>query len=146
MDTTKFYMEDLKWRNHLKGLDTDMKATLKHNEQIGWEGAERIKVAQDRHQCRALVKTAMTLRFHKIQANTWSAKRLSSFQEPPLHSCRTTLQLHVSLQQQSCITIVTFNCNMWLHIAEQQKLINVCVWKPSRIQNNGAVLLTANWF
>jgi hypothetical protein len=33
---------------------------------IGWDGMDWIDVGQDRDQWRALVKTVMNLRFHKI--------------------------------------------------------------------------------
>jgi hypothetical protein len=41
-----------------------------HLREIGWDGMDRIYLAQDRDQWRALVNTVMNLRFHKILENS----------------------------------------------------------------------------
>jgi len=41
---------NLKARNHLKDLSTDLSIILKHLEEAVWEGADLIPLAQDRDQ------------------------------------------------------------------------------------------------
>jgi hypothetical protein len=47
--------------------------------EIGWDGMDWIELAQDREQWRALVNTAMNLRFLKIPGNFLNGCKIGSF-------------------------------------------------------------------
>jgi hypothetical protein len=60
---TKFWSENLKGRDHTEDLGIDEKIIFRMVlTEIGWEGVDRIHVAQDGEQWRAVVNMVMDLR------------------------------------------------------------------------------------
>jgi hypothetical protein len=49
--------------------------------EIGWDGMDRIDLAQDGGQWKALVNTVMNLRVHKMLGSSWVPAQLAASQE-----------------------------------------------------------------
>jgi hypothetical protein len=58
-----FWSENVKGRDHSEDLGVDGKNIRLDLRGIGWEGVDGMHLAQEREQWRALVDTAMNLRF-----------------------------------------------------------------------------------
>jgi hypothetical protein len=61
-NTSKFWLENLKGRDHLEDLHVDGRKIFKSDlRETGWEDVDLIYLAQDRDQWQMLVNTVMNL-------------------------------------------------------------------------------------